>query len=290
MLRKIVGVLSVLVIGGAIVLFFALERVNTEHLDMDAAARVHAPGLFVELSDGVTHYDEAGPASRQTVILIHGFSVPYYIWDTTYVALVEGEVGDRVGAQLRAGVDLDDGRAVVDRFTVNDVTTGRALVAHAEVILSRLAEAQAGAVRAVYLEGVTYADLAAREGFLLAGLSRTNAPLAVILTILVIYLLLGCMLEGLSMIMLTVPIFYPVVAAQGFDLIWFGIFVVILVEISLITPPVGLNVFVLNSTFRDIGLPTIFRGVLPFVTVDILRLILLIVFPALVLFLPESMN
>ena len=108
MLRKIVGVLSVLVIGGAIVLFFALERVNTEHLDMDAAARVHAPGLFVELSDGVTHYDEAGPASRQTVILIHGFSVPYYIWDTTYVALVEGEVGDRVGAQLRAGVDLDD--------------------------------------------------------------------------------------------------------------------------------------------------------------------------------------
>ena len=116
-----------------------------------------------------------------------------------------------------------------------------------------------------------------------------DTPVAVILTILVIYLLLGCMLEGLSMIMLTVPVFYPVVAAQGFDLIWFGIFVVVVTEISYITPPVGMNAFVLQSVVRDVRLGTIFRGLLPFVAMDVVRIGLLIAFPMLVLFLPSSM-
>ncbi|KGM47952.1 TRAP transporter large permease [Pseudooceanicola atlanticus] len=114
-------------------------------------------------------------------------------------------------------------------------------------------------------------------------------PLAVILTILVIYLLLGCMLEGLSMIMLTVPIFYPVVAAQGFDLIWFGIFVVVVTEISYITPPVGMNAFVLHAVVKDVKLGTIFRGLVPFVAMDVVRIALLIGIPSLVLFLPGRM-
>ncbi|MBY6091891.1 TRAP transporter large permease [Maritimibacter alkaliphilus] len=116
-----------------------------------------------------------------------------------------------------------------------------------------------------------------------------DTPLHVILTILVIYLLLGCVLEGLSMIMLTVPIFYPVVAAQGFDLIWFGVFVVVITEISYITPPVGMNAFVLRSVVKDVELRTIFRGLLPFVAMDIVRVALIIAFPVLVLALPNSM-
>ncbi|NIZ07906.1 TRAP transporter large permease [Pseudooceanicola sp. HF7] len=116
-----------------------------------------------------------------------------------------------------------------------------------------------------------------------------EGPWAVILTILVIYLVLGCVLEGLSMIMLTVPIFYPVVQALGFDLIWFGIFVVVITEISYITPPVGMNAFVLRSVVKDVELGTIFRGLLPFVFMDIIRVALLIAFPVLVLFLPNSM-
>ncbi|MER5171924.1 TRAP transporter large permease [Thioclava sp. GXIMD2076] len=112
-----------------------------------------------------------------------------------------------------------------------------------------------------------------------------DSPMAMILAILVIYLVLGCMLEGLSMIMLTVPVFYPIVAAQGFDLIWFGIFVVVITEISYITPPVGMNAFVLRSVVPDVALGTIFRGLVPFVAMDIVRIGLIIAFPALVLLL-----
>jgi hypothetical protein len=78
------------------------------------------------------------------------------------------------------------------------------------------------------------------------------APIAVLLAILGIYLLLGMALESLSMVLLTVPIFYPIVASLGFDLIWFGIIVVVVTEISLITPPIGLNVFVLNTVLKDV--------------------------------------
>ena len=116
-----------------------------------------------------------------------------------------------------------------------------------------------------------------------------DGPYATIIAILIVYLLLGCVLEGLSMITLTVPIFYPIVAAQGFDLIWFGIFVVVITEVSYITPPVGMNAFVLNTVVRDVSLRTIFSGLLPFVAMDIIRIALLIAFPAIALFIPSMM-
>lgn len=114
-------------------------------------------------------------------------------------------------------------------------------------------------------------------------------PYMTMIVIVMIYILLGCMLEALSVITLTVPIFAPIVAAQGFDLIWFGIFVVVVSEISYITPPVGLNAFVLRSVVRDVSLVTIFRGLVPFLVIDVLRVALLLIFPALVLFLPSNM-
>ncbi|NKN35118.1 TRAP transporter large permease [Agrobacterium sp. a22-2] len=116
-----------------------------------------------------------------------------------------------------------------------------------------------------------------------------DSPTAIILTILAIYIVLGCMLEGLSMITLTVPIFYPVVAAAGFDLIWFGVFIVVVTEISYITPPVGMNAFVLRSVVKDVSLKTIFSGLIPFVAIDFVRIGLLMLFPALVLYLPSHM-
>lgn len=113
------------------------------------------------------------------------------------------------------------------------------------------------------------------------------SPAVVLLGIVVIYLILGCVLESLSMVLLTVPIFYPVVDALGFDLIWFGIIVVVVTEISLITPPIGMNIFVLRSVVKDVSTATIFRGVTPFWIADILRLAALLIFPALSLFLPS---
>lgn len=115
-----------------------------------------------------------------------------------------------------------------------------------------------------------------------------TTPMMTILVILCIYLVLGCVLESLSMIMLTVPVFYPIVAAQGFDLIWFGIFVVMVTEISYITPPVGMNAFVLRSVVPDVRLGTIFKGLGPFVAMDVLRVGLLTALPGLVLLLAHT--
>ena len=114
-----------------------------------------------------------------------------------------------------------------------------------------------------------------------------ETPLLVIIAILVIYVALGCVLESMSMILLTVPMFYPLVAHLGYDLVWFGIVVVVVTEISMITPPVGLNVFVLRSVLPDVPTQTVFRGVMPFIFADIVRLGILVAFPAITLYLTQ---
>lgn len=123
-----------------------------------------------------------------------------------------------------------------------------------------------------------------------AVLQMEVSPFWIIIAIIGIYILLGCVLESMSMILLTVPVFYPLIDAMGMDLIWFGILVVVVTEISLITPPVGLNVFVLKTVLPDIKLSTIFRGVTPFWLADIVRLILIATIPAISLFLPNLTN
>jgi C4-dicarboxylate transporter DctM subunit len=91
------------------------------------------------------------------------------------------------------------------------------------------------------------------------------------------------------MIILTVPIVFPVVSALGFDPIWFGVVIVMTVELGLIHPPVGMNVFVIKSVIKDVNMSTIFIGVLPFVVTDIVRLVILIAFPTLATWLPQRM-
>lgn len=127
------------------------------------------------------------------------------------------------------------------------------------------------------------------EGLLAFVSSLGLGPMSVMLMIVMVYIVLGCVFESLSMLLLTVPIFFPLVTSLGFDPVWFGIIVVVVTEISLITPPVGLNVFVLKGVVGDISTSTIFRGVTPFWIVDIFRLILLLLVPWLVLVLPNNM-
>ncbi len=115
-------------------------------------------------------------------------------------------------------------------------------------------------------------------------------PWVVIGSIIVIYLLLGCVLETLSMILLTVPIFYPIVVGYGFDLVWFGILVVVVAEISLITPPVGLNAFVLSGVSEDLPVWTVFRGLLPFLAGSLAILLIVAAFPGISLYLPSLMR
>ena len=115
------------------------------------------------------------------------------------------------------------------------------------------------------------------------------SPMMAMGIILLIYIILGCVFESMSMMLLTVPIFFPVVVQLGFDPIWFGIVVVVVTEISLITPPVGLNVFVLSGLVKDISTGTIFRGIFPFWVADMLRLAIIVLFPAVALLLPSLM-
>jgi len=115
-------------------------------------------------------------------------------------------------------------------------------------------------------------------------------PIMVVVAICAIYVILGTAMEELSMVLLTVPIFFPLVTQLGFDPVWFGILIVVIVEIGLISPPVGMNLFVLSSLLPEVPTPTLFRGVIPFVLADIVRLGILIAFPAISLWLPSALN
>ncbi len=109
-----------------------------------------------------------------------------------------------------------------------------------------------------------------------------NAPAFVILLgILLMYLILGCFLDSIGMILLTVPVIFPIVTGLGYDPIWFGIVLVIVVETGMITPPLGMNVFAIKSIVPDVPLSTIFKGVIPFWAADIVRLAIIVLFPAL---------
>ncbi|WP_319800460.1 TRAP transporter large permease subunit [Pararhodobacter zhoushanensis] len=119
--------------------------------------------------------------------------------------------------------------------------------------------------------------------------SISSGPLMTLALILLCYLVLGCFLEGLSMIVLTMPIFYPIVIGLGFDPIWYGVIIVIVLEMAMISPPIGVNVFIVRSIAPTVSLAQIFSGVLPFWVAMIVLVGLLIAFPQLATFLPDTM-
>ncbi len=137
--------------------------------------------------------------------------------------------------------------------------------------------------------GFSELPLFAADFFQNAGLS----PFVVLLGMIILYILLGFVMDSLSMILLTVPIFWPIIAGLDFGLgpdetkLWFGIITLIVVEMGLITPPVGLNVFVINSMAKDVPMLETFKGVIPFITSDFIRVAIIIAFPVITLILPE---
>jgi C4-dicarboxylate transporter, DctM subunit len=114
-------------------------------------------------------------------------------------------------------------------------------------------------------------------------------PYGVLALIMLMYLVLGCLMDAMAMIILTVPIIFPVVTSLGFDPIWFGVIIVMTVELGLIHPPVGMNVFVIKSVIKDVKFSTIFKGVIPFIAADMIRLVILIALPIIATFLPSRM-
>ncbi len=132
----------------------------------------------------------------------------------------------------------------------------------------------------------------AAEQFQTSGLP----PYAILLAMIVLYLILGCIMDSLAMILITIPIFWPIISALDFGLspddlkLWFGIITLMVVEIGLITPPVGLNVFVINSLARDVPMIETFRGVVPYLMSDAVRVTLIVLFPILSLWLPRVLS
>ena len=105
-----------------------------------------------------------------------------------------------------------------------------------------------------------------------------------------VFLVLGCVMDSMAIILIFVPLFAPIVVAQGFDLVWFGIIVIVVTEIALVTPPVGMNVFVLKAVLPDVPVVRIFKGLVPFIAVDVVRLGLLVTFPAITLWLGSTVG
>jgi C4-dicarboxylate transporter DctM subunit len=116
------------------------------------------------------------------------------------------------------------------------------------------------------------------------------SPLMVVAAICAVYVLLGTAMEELSMVLLTMPVFFPLIVHLGLDPVWFGIIIVCVVEIGLISPPVGMNMFVLKTLLPQVSTATVFRGVMPFVWADVIRLAILVAFPIISLWLPRMMK
>jgi len=115
-------------------------------------------------------------------------------------------------------------------------------------------------------------------------------PLLILISILILYLVLGCLMDAYAMVLITMPILYPLVLGLGFDPIWFGVLIVIMMEMGMITPPIGMNVFVIKGIARDVPMYAIFQGAFPFVIAMTLCVSILIAFPQIALFLPRAMK
>jgi tripartite ATP-independent transporter DctM subunit len=136
-----------------------------------------------------------------------------------------------------------------------------------------------------------FVNITTMPGDLKAFVTRFDLhPTVVVAAICAIYVVLGAAMEELSMVLLTLPVFFPVIVHLGFDPVWFGILIVCVVEIGLISPPVGMNLFVLKSLLPDVPTGTVFRGVMPFMWADVVRLAILAAFPIISLWLPRMMR
>jgi len=136
-----------------------------------------------------------------------------------------------------------------------------------------------------------FVNITSMPGDLKALVTKLDVPpIFVVAAICAIYVILGTAMEELSMILLTIPVFFPLVMHLGFDPVWFGILIVCVVEIGLISPPVGMNLFVISTLLPQVRTGTVFRGVMPFIAADVVRLGLLIAFPTIALYLPSLMK
>lgn len=283
------GTLGILIPPSVILVLYALMT-EQSIAKMFVAAMVPgilaALGYMVAVAVYVRLDPDAGPAApvasrserlraiRETwsIVLIFTLVIVgmYRGWFTPTEAAAVGAFGTFVLAVLHGGLRLG---GLIDCLQGTAKTT-------AMIFLIML-----GAEMFNAFLSATQTPMLASQAIIDAGLS----PMMILLAILVLYLAMGCVMDSMSMLLLTIPIFYPIVAGLDFGmsreetLIWFGILSVVVVEVGLITPPVGMNVFVINGMAKGVPMIESFRGVMPFLISDMIRIGVLIAFPAITL-------
>ncbi|RKE85735.1 TRAP transporter large permease [Rhizobium sp. AG855] len=196
----------------------------------------------------------------------------YLGWFTPTQAAAIGAAGAGLVAFINGGLDR---KSLFDCFKETAVSTGMIffIILGASVFNSFLAFSRLPQVGAEWVTAQGY------------------APMTVLIIILLLYIVFGCIMDSLSMIVLTIPIFFPIVTAMDFGMspehfaIWFGILVLMVAEIGMITPPVGLNLFIISAMARDVPIRDTYKAIVPFVTADLLRIVLLTTFPIISIFL-----
>jgi len=196
----------------------------------------------------------------------------YLGWFTPTQAAAVGAAGAGLVAFMNGGLDR---KSLFDCFKETAVSTGMIffIILGASVFNSFLAFSRLPQVGAEWVTA---------QGF---------TPMTVLIIILVLYIIFGCIMDSLSMIVLTIPIFFPIVTAMDFGMspehfaIWFGILVLMVAEIGMITPPVGLNLFIISAMSKDVPIRETYKGIVPFVTADLFRIVLLTAFPIISIFL-----
>ena len=174
------------------------------------------------------------------------------------------------------------------------IAIGRRLLT-VKSLVSILAETarSTAALMAVLIGALIFANFIGTTGIAgetVAWIRQINVgPVVVLLMIIALYLFLGCILESLSMILLTIPVLFPLIVSLGYDPVWFGILIVVLVEVSMISPPIGMNLFVIQA-MSGVSTMTMYRGISPFIVADVVRVSIIAFIPAFVLFLPNHMG
>ncbi|WP_417583437.1 TRAP transporter large permease [Pelagibacterium sp.] len=287
------GVLGILIPPSVVLVVYAVI-VEANIVTMFSAALI--PGLLAVtffiavIAIYTTVRPEAGPkgaaVDRQELVSASIGVIP--------VVVVFGLV---IGG-IYAGLFTPTPAAAIGVFMVLIYGLARRLVTRQDIVDSILETAKTAGMIYIILFGAELLKIfmsrggvpqAAAEMMLNSGLT----PMVILILLLVVLIVLGCLMDSLSMILLAMPFFWPVIAQLDFGMtpdetkIWFGILALIVVELGLITPPVGMNVFVINSMARDVPMMDTFKGALPFFAIELVRVALLLAFPAIVLFLPQ---
>ncbi|MEP1444310.1 MAG: TRAP transporter large permease [Hyphomicrobiales bacterium] len=284
------GTLGILIPPSVILVIYAIiteQNVAKMFLAAFIPGFIAALGYMITVSIYVRIYPEAGPAGDKTdakekidaligvipaailfVVVIGGIYAGVF---TPTEAATFGVIGTGLLAWWN-GINKEE---MAESLTGTAVTTGMIymILLGANIFNAFLTQTQLPQ---------TLAQVIGDSGY---------SPMLVLMLILLMYLILGCVMDSLSMILLTIPIFFPIIQALDFGLgpeeaaIWFGIIALIVVEVGLITPPVGLNVFVINKLAKDVPMVESFKGVMPFLISDFIRVAILIAFPSLTLYL-----